>query len=237
MLVTSHLLLAGRTLAEYAALSDGDLVGRVTLRDQTALQALMLRHHVRIARFLRRFTTDRSLVEDLVADTFFAAWQQAPRFEQRSSVATWLLAIARYKALSARERRTLPTEPLDGILTATLVDGGPRPDAAHEREDRARYLRQCLASLPAEQAQALDLVYYRDKSIKEVASLTRVSENTVKSRLFLARQKLAALLKAADADTQAVSLVPGDALPRRGEDNDTELSSETVLRARQLAPI
>src|SRR4051794_19772677 len=208
MLVTSHVLRAARTLAEYMTLSDNDLVGAMTHRDQMALRVLMLRHQVRIGRFLRRFITDRDLVEDLVADTFFAAWQQAPRFEQRSTVATWLLAIARYKALSARSRRTLPTAPLDDALAATLVDAGLRADAMLEREDRAHILRQCLARLPAEQALLLRLVYYRDKSIKEAASLVGITEDAVKSRMFQARRKLAAMLEAAEADPQPVSLIP-----------------------------
>ena len=152
-----------------SAPSDDVLVNRIARGEQAALRALMARHQVRISRFVRRFVSDRSVVEDLVCDTFFAAWQQAPHFENRSSVATWLMAIARYKALSARERQTLPTEPLDEVLATTIVETGLQPDAAVERADWARFLRQCLSSLPAEQAQLIELVYYRDKSIKEVA--------------------------------------------------------------------
>ena len=188
--------------------SDEALISRIARGEQAALCTLMSRHHTRISRFVRRFVSDRSLVEDLVYDTFFAAWQQAPHFEKRSSVTTWLLAIARYKALSARERRILPTEPLDDAPANTLVDSRPRPDAVVERDDSARFLRQCLGSLPAEQALLIELVYYRDKSIKEVALLTGIPENTVKSRMFLARKKLAAMLKAADAASGATSLVP-----------------------------
>ena len=213
MLVTSHVLRTGRTLAQYAALSDNDLIGAMMHRDQTALRVLMVRHQVRIGRFLRRFITDRDLVEDLVADTFLAAWQQAPRFEQRSTVATWLLAIARYKALSARSRRTLPTMPLDNILAATLVDSGLRADAVLERADRAHTLRRCIARLPAEQALLLKLVYYREKSIKEAASLAGITEDTVKSRMFQARRKLAAMFKEAEADPPAAPRVPSSTPP------------------------
>jgi RNA polymerase sigma-70 factor (ECF subfamily) len=208
MLVTPHVLRAARSLAEYTTLSDNDLVGAMTQRDQVALRILMVRHQLRIGRFLRRFIADRELVEDLIAETFFAAWQQAPRFEQRSTVATWLLAIARYKALSARSRRTLPTAPLDDSLAATLVDSGLRADAVLEREDRARILRLCLARIPAEQAMLLKLVYYRDKSIKETASLAGITQDAVKSRMFQARRKLAAMLKEAEAAPPTISLVP-----------------------------
>ena len=193
-----------------AAASDDALVNRIARGEQAALRALMTRHQVRIARFIRRFVNDRTLVEDLVCDTFFAAWQQAPHFENRSSVATWLMAIARYKALSARERQTVPTEPLDDVLATTIVETGLQPDAVVERDDWARYLRQCLGALPAEQAQLIELVYYRDKSIKEVAHAMGIPENTVKSRMFLARKKLAAMLNAAEL-ADPISLVPDPA--------------------------
>jgi len=73
---------------------------------------------------------------------------------------------------------------------------------------RARFLRQCLATLPAEQAMLLDLVYFRDKSVREAAAITGVSENTVKSRMYLGRRKLAAMLNAANIENESVPLVP-----------------------------
>ena len=121
--------------------------------------------------------------------------------------------VDRERALSARSRRTLPTTPLDDGVAATLVDSGLRADAVLEREDRARILRQCLARLPAEQALLLKLVYYCDKSIKEAASLAGITEDAVKSRMFQARRKLAAMLAAAEADPRPVSLVPSSAPP------------------------
>jgi RNA polymerase sigma-70 factor, ECF subfamily len=223
-----------------AAPSDDVLVNRIARGEQAALRALMARHQVRISRFVRRFVSDRSLVEDLVCDTFFAAWQQAPHFENRSSVATWLMAIARYKALSARERQTLPTEPLDEVLATTIVETGLQPDAVVERDDWARFLRQCLGTLPAEQAQLIELVYYRDKSIKEVALSMGIPENTVKSRMFLARKKLAAMLNAAEVAGDSVSSAPDPApapvapvAPKRERARPTERAR--IPAARHLA--
>jgi RNA polymerase sigma-70 factor (ECF subfamily) len=175
--------------------------------DQAALRELMIRHQTRIYRFVMRFIRDRGVAEDIVSDTFVAVWRQAADFENRSSVATWLLAIARYKALSARERLVTPHEPLDEIA-ATLVDPGHGPDAGIERRDAARFLRRCLAALPAEQAMLLDLVYFRDKSVREAAIITGVSENTVKSRMYLGRRKLATMLSAASIESESITLVP-----------------------------
>jgi RNA polymerase sigma-70 factor (ECF subfamily) len=205
-----------------AARSDGVTSDKVLLEciadgDQVALRALMLRHQTRIYRFVMRFIRDRGVAEDIVSDTFVAVWRQASDFENRSSVATWLLAIARYKALSARERLVAPHEPLDEIA-ATLVDPGQGPDAGIERRDSARFLRQCLAALPAEQAVLLDLVYFHDKSVREAAVIAGVSENTVKSRMYLGRRKLAAMLNAANIENETVTLVPDVDPPQRAGD-------------------
>jgi RNA polymerase sigma-70 factor, ECF subfamily len=188
-------------------ISDRTLLECIGDGDQAALRALMLRHQTRIYRFVMRFIRDRGLAEDIVSDTFVAVWRQAADFENRSSVATWLLAIARYKALSARERLVAPHESLDEIA-ATLVDPGHAPDAGIERRDSSRFLRQCLDALPAEQAELLDLVYFRDKSVREAAVITGVSENTVKSRMYLGRRKLATMLSAANIENESVTLVP-----------------------------
>jgi RNA polymerase sigma-70 factor (ECF subfamily) len=186
--------------------SDEALIRKMARGDEAALRTLVTRHHARIARFILRFAGDRNQVEDLVSDTFFAAWQQAPHFENRSSVATWLLAIARYKALSARQRRSVATEAMDDIVTASVADPTAGPDDEYEHKDSARYLRRCLAALPAEQAMLIELVYYRDKSVKEAAILAKIPENTVKSRMFLARKKLSVLLAAADLGSSPISL-------------------------------
>src|SRR4051812_43530213 len=188
-------------------ISDEVLLECIADGDQAALRELMVRHQSRIYRFVLRFIRDRGVAEDIVSDTFVAVWRQASNFENRSSVATWLLAIARYKALSARERLVAPPEPLEDVA-ATLVDPGCGPDAAIERRDAARVLRRCLAALPAEQAMLIDLVYFREKTVREAAVIAGVSENTVKSRMFLGRKKLAVLLNAADVESETVTLVP-----------------------------
>src|SRR6476661_6261372 len=78
--------------------TDEALLDRVAHGDEVALRALIDRHQARLSRYILRFVSDRNLVEDVIAETFFAAWRQAPNFERRSTVATWLSAIARYKA-------------------------------------------------------------------------------------------------------------------------------------------
>ncbi len=152
---------AGHVPARVAHVSDEALIKQIARKNEAALQILRRRYQGRVSRFILRFVRDRSLVEDLVGDTFFGAWQRAPYFENRSSVATWLLSIARYKALSARERRGILTEPLDDAMSATLVDPSLWADAVIEHKDTAQYLQRCLSTLPEEQALLIELVYYR----------------------------------------------------------------------------
>jgi len=87
------------------ATSDEALIGRIAAGDKLAMHLLFARHHVRVYRFVLRLVRDESLAEDLISDVFLDVWRQASRFERRSSVGTWLLAIGRHKALSALRKR------------------------------------------------------------------------------------------------------------------------------------
>src|SRR5258706_12010228 len=85
--------------------SDEELIGRIAAGDKLAMQVLFARHHVRVYRFVLRLLRDPVLAEDLVSEAFLEVWHRASRFEGRSSALVWLLAIARFKALSALRRR------------------------------------------------------------------------------------------------------------------------------------
>ena len=87
------------------ATSDEDLISRIAAADRLAMQVLFARHHVRVYRFVLRIVGNPATAEDLISDVFLDVWRQAGKFEGRSAVTTWLLAIARFKALSALRRR------------------------------------------------------------------------------------------------------------------------------------
>ncbi len=88
------------------ATSDEVLIGRIATGDRLAMQVLFARHHVRVYRFVLRLVGNRAVAEDLISDVFLDVWRQAGKFEGRSAVSTWLLAIARFKALSVLRRKT-----------------------------------------------------------------------------------------------------------------------------------
>jgi RNA polymerase sigma-70 factor (ECF subfamily) len=158
------------------------------------MQVLFARHHVRVYRFVLRLVRNEAAAEDLISEVFLDVWRQAGRFEGRAQVSTWLLAIARFKALSALRRK--PEQELDDETAEAIEDTSDTPDVALEKKEAGEVIRQCLTSLSAEHREIVDLVYYHEKSVEEVAEIVGIPEATVKTRMFYARKKLAELLKA-----------------------------------------
>jgi RNA polymerase sigma-70 factor, ECF subfamily len=173
--------------------SDEILVERIAAGNKLAMQALFARHRTSVYRWLLRFVSNETLAEDLLSEVFLDVWRQAGRFECRSSVSTWLLSIARYKALSTRRRRT--EAELDQKIEATVADPADDPEVALQEKNRDELLRRALTRLSPEHRQVIDLVYYHEKSVDEVAQILDVPPATVKTRMFYARKKLAELVK------------------------------------------
>jgi RNA polymerase sigma-70 factor (ECF subfamily) len=180
------------------ASSDEVLIARIAGGDRLAMQVLYARHHVRVYRFVLRLVRNDATAEDLISEVFLDVWRQAGRFEGRSAVTTWLLSIARFKALSAVRKR--PEEELDEAQAETIVDESDDPEVAAQKKDKSHALRQCLTALSPEHREVIDLVYYHEKSVEEVATIIGIPEATVKTRMFYARKRLAELLKAAGVD-------------------------------------
>src|SRR5215813_12233760 len=88
--------------------SDETLIAKIAAGNRLAMQVLFARHHARVYRFILRLLGSEAVAEDLTSEVFLGVWRQADRFEARSSVTTWLLAIARYKALAELRRRPEP---------------------------------------------------------------------------------------------------------------------------------
>src|SRR5262245_56000404 len=175
--------------------SDEALVGAIAAGDRQAMRALYLRHNVRVYRFVVRLVADAALAEDVVSDVFLQVWRHADGFEARSRVSTWLLAIARYRALSTLRARS--HEQLDDGAAAAVAD--PTDDAETILADRDRHIivHKCPAQLSAIHREVLDLVYYHEKSVEEVAEIVGVPASTVKTRMFYARKRMQSLLATA----------------------------------------
>jgi RNA polymerase sigma-70 factor (ECF subfamily) len=178
--------------------SDEILIGRIAGGDRLAMQALYARHHVKVFRFVLRLVRNEASAQDLISEVFLDVWRQAARFEGRSAVSTWILAIARFKALSSVRRRK--EAQLDEEEAEAIEDEADTPEVTLQKKDTGEVLRQCLAKLSPDHREIIDLVYYHEKSVEEVAEIVDIPENTVKTRMFYARKKLAELLKQAGVE-------------------------------------
>jgi RNA polymerase sigma-70 factor (ECF subfamily) len=91
-------------------------------------------------------------------------------------------------------------EALDDETAQAVADTSDTPEEAIQKKDKGEILRECLKSLSAEHREIIDLVYYHEKSVEEVAEIVGIPENTVKTRMFYARKRLSELLKSAGVD-------------------------------------
>lgn len=181
--------------------SDERLVEHVATGDRVAMQLLYARHHLRVYRFVLRIVNDAATAEDLTSDAFLDVWKNASRFERCSQVSTWILSIVRYKALAALRRRA--SDPLDEKVACKIPDTADNPEVIVQKRNESTVLQQCLTQLSPAHREVIDLVYYHEKSIAEVAEIIGAPQNTVKTRMFHARKRVAALLDARVFDAAA----------------------------------
>lgn len=178
-----------------AELSDRELVERVAKGDRAAVRLLFMRHHARVYRFAARQTGSEMMADDIANEVFLELWRKAPAFQGRSEVSTWLLGIARFKALSMlRKKREVE---IDEEAAAAVPDTADSPETAVMKDDKAAALRRMVNALPEEHRTVIDLAYYHAKSVAEIAEVLSIPVATVKTRMFYARKKLGEALQAA----------------------------------------
>jgi RNA polymerase sigma-70 factor (ECF subfamily) len=190
-LVTSH----RRASGSGQETSDEALISAIGAGDRRAMHCLYARHSVRVYRFVLRLTNDSSLAEDLASEVFIDVWRRADAFKGKSQVSTWLLAIAHHKALSALRNRA--DEQLDDEMATAIADAADDAETTVNKRDRSAIVQHCLSQLSPLHREVLDLVYYHEKSVDEVAQIVGAPTNTVKTRMFYARRRMENLLKVA----------------------------------------
>jgi RNA polymerase sigma-70 factor (ECF subfamily) len=176
------------------AASDGQLLARIARGDQDAVTALYRRLERPLFAFLVKTLSDREAAADVLNETMLDVWRQAGRFEGKSSVATWIYSIAHHKAISwLRKRRELE---LDEDAAAEVPDGAPPADSKIAAEDLSLAIARLMEKLSVDHRIVLQLAYFQEFSVGQIAEILDCPENTVKTRMFYARQRLRALLEA-----------------------------------------
>ncbi len=177
---------------------DRQLVARIAKRDSAALRALYMAHSTRIYRFVLSLARNETLAEDVVSETFLKVWQKAGSFEGQSKVSTWLLTIARNQAISVLRKRT--EAPIDDEKAAEQKDESDTQEILTAKKDKGAVMRACIDKLSPAHREIIDLVYYQDRSIAEIAGILDIPENTVKTRMFHARKHLSEHFRRAGID-------------------------------------
>jgi RNA polymerase sigma-70 factor (ECF subfamily) len=182
--------------------SDEYLLASVADGSSAALETLFSRHQAVVYRFVLRLTKNPSIAEEAVNEVFLDVWRGAGKFEGRCKVSTWLLAIARHKALAAF--RNGKESQLDECAASTIEDSADNPEVSLVKQECGTLVRHCLDQLSAAQRQIIELYYMRGRSVPEVATLVGIPAGTVKTRMFYARNRMAALLEQAGIDSNRV---------------------------------
>lgn len=158
-----------------------ELLHLIAAQDRTAFKELYLVYHRRLARFLMRMTRHHDVIEEIINDTLWTVWQKAGEFRGASRVSTWIVGIAYRRALKTLRRSAMRPQATQEETAA--VD-------AHSIDEEREWIECALAELPLEQRSVLELSYLMGHSCEEVAEIMQCPVNTVKTRMFHAREKL-----------------------------------------------
>jgi RNA polymerase sigma-70 factor, ECF subfamily len=174
------------------ASGEADWLRRIAGGDRAAFEKLYASYAPRVFRFLHRMLRDTALAEEATNDVLVEVWKSAARFEGRSAPSTWILGIARFRALNLLRGRRPPTESMDPGTEVAL----PEPaGAVQDRRTRERRLRTGMEQLSPEHREVLELTFFHGCSYREIAEIAQCPENTVKTRMFHAKRRLRPLLE------------------------------------------
>ncbi|MBX3081813.1 MAG: sigma-70 family RNA polymerase sigma factor [Anaerolineae bacterium] len=169
------------------------LLREIAAGNGQALEKFYARFGSALLSYLMAWLGDRQQAEEVLQDVMLAVWDHAGEFRGESSVYTWLLVIARNRAMNAQRKFQPDNVPLDDRETLASPDTGPQEAA--ERKVAATTVRKALTELPEHQREVLVLTFYHHLSGQEIADMLGVSIGTVKSRLSRAKEALRHVLQ------------------------------------------
>lgn len=178
--------------------TDRMLLQRMSAGDRAALAVLYRSYHGRLCRFLSRLTRRADIIEEVINDCFWIAWQKAGNFHGDSRVSTWIMGIAYRCGLKALRQHG--DEPVSDDALPQDRTPSHNPDEDRELRD---WLSKGLDHLSVDQRVVIELVYGVGHSLDDVAAIMQCPVGTVKARLFHARVKLRNVLPSLAGDSLA----------------------------------
>lgn len=183
--------------ASSPAVEDADLVRRVAERDADALATLYDRYSATLLGLARRVLRDTEEAEDVLQEVFVQVWRQAMRYDgRRSSVSTWLVLIARSRAIDRLRTRQVKERTAEASRQEDPSSHtSPEGIGAVLSDERRKRLASALGDLPEEQRQVIELAFFGGLTQTEIAERVSIPLGTVKTRTLLAMKKLRAALQ------------------------------------------
>lgn len=170
--------------------SESDLLAAVAAGQQSAFDQLYSLYEQRVFQYVCTLVYNPALAEEIVGDTMMAVWRGAGTFSHTSRVSTWIFGIARHKALDAMRRTGRQQREVDLDCATELPDREESPLEGVQRKQAASLTQRALAGLSREHQEILRLVFYEELPYEEIAALLSIPTNTVKTRVYYAKQHL-----------------------------------------------
>jgi RNA polymerase sigma-70 factor (ECF subfamily) len=169
------------------------LIARLCLADEQALELLYREYYSRLFRFISRVTRQESIIDEVINDVMFVVWEKAMTYDQHCKPSTWIFGIAFNKARQAVRNQTFQHEESLELLEENSADLGI-DDMGLQQLEMDNWLESAFDQLSLDQRTVIELTYFQGLHYSEIAELMGCPENTVKTRMFHARIKLATIL-------------------------------------------
>ena len=173
-------------------LSDIELIGLTLTGDQSAYADLVKRHQRFVFTLAMRFAKSREDAEEIAQDCFIKAYRSLASFQQQSKFSTWLYSIVYTTSMTFLRKKRVNTDSIDDENTYIQLENqssGFKNNMA-ETKSRSYYLNQAIAQLLPDDAAIISLFYMGEQSLEEIGQTLGIEANTVKVKLFRARQRL-----------------------------------------------
>lgn len=178
-------------------LSDIELIQQTLGGNQSAYADLIKRHQRFVFTLALRFTKNREDAEEIAQDCFIKAYRYLNAFQQQSKFSTWLYSIVYTTAMTFLRKKRVDTTSIDSDENFIQIENKPSGYDEYNVENKSRsyYLNQAIGQLLPDDATIITMFYKGEQSLEEIAQALGIEANTVKVKLFRARQRLKDLLE------------------------------------------
>lgn len=165
-----------------------DLLKKISTGDETAFADFYHLYESRLYRFIKSKLNDSFEASDILNEVFLEVWRKAHTFEGRSKVSTWLFGIAYFKTVDRLRKKKPETVDDDSLLE--IKDETPETLSTMITAEDKGDIRHCIDTLKSAHRAVMELTFFNDLSYREISNIVDCPENTVKTRMFHAKQAM-----------------------------------------------